>query len=234
MMIRGLMNIFNWKYITIEVAIIVIGILIALQVGNWKEDHDTRLQELRSLRELNSELLSDLNSLTETEKRCDDVISSLRIVQLHLLNKRQYNDSLQDYAYKIIYEIHFQYRSSAFNSLRTIGVDLISNDSLKHLLVELYDYSYPRNTKLIDSEANREKYFDYFDNNRILEYHLKADNQELKIDEIINPEVFKDSKFLDLVTTKMGSFINAKRRLKKLHEEVELLTQRIAKEINYE
>ncbi len=221
----------NWKYVLIELFIIVIGILIAFRVDNWKEGRNTKLRELQTLRELKLELSSDLNTISSMQNRCDDVISSLGILQLHLYKKKTYHDSLQDYAYKIVYGIQFQYRNSAFNNLKTIGIDLISNDSIKFRLVELYDYTYPRLSRMIDLEANKSKYADFFDSQRILDYSLPGDEQKLEIKEIINPKVFNDPKFLDIVTTKMGSFIIVKRRFNVLQDDVQLLINNITSEL---
>ena len=221
----------NWRYVLIEVFIIVIGILIAFRVDNWKENRNTKVRELQTLRELKLELSSDLLTIKSMQNRCDNVISSLGILQLHLFKKEPYQDSLQDYAYKIVYEIQFQYRNSAFNNLKTIGVDLIENDSIKFQLVELYDYTYPRLSRMIDLEANKSKYTDFFDSQRILEYSLPGDKQQLDIKEIVNPKVFNDPKFLDLVTTKMGSFIIVKRRFNVLQDDVQLLISNITSEL---
>jgi Family of unknown function (DUF6090) len=158
MNIRNKFGTIDWRYIIIEISIIVIGILIALQVDNWKDDRNTRLKELKVLHELSSELLGDLKTLDETQKRCEDVISALGTLQMHLYKKLAYHDSLNNQAFKMVYQIRYEYRKSAFENLKSIGVELISNDSLKKMLIELYEYSYPRHLKIIDIEANSEKY----------------------------------------------------------------------------
>jgi len=231
MRVIKMMEKLNWKYVLIEILIIVIGILIALRVDSWKENRNTKLRELQTLKELKQELSSDLNTIRSMQNRCDDVISNLGVLQLNLYRQKPYQDSLQDYAYRIVYEIQFQYRNSAFNNLKTIGVDLISNDSIKYRLVELYDYTYPRLSRMIDIEANKSKYSDFFESQRILDYKLPNGQQNLEIKEILNPEIFNDPKFLDIVTTKMGSFIIVKRRFNMLHDDVQLLINAITSEI---
>jgi hypothetical protein len=220
----------DWKYIIIEISIIVIGILIALQVDNWKTERNTRLKEIAVLRELNSELLSDLTSISVATKRCDGAIKDLGILQMHLYRKQPYVDSLQDHAFKIVYQIIFEHKNSAFDNLKTNGIDLVSNESLRLLILGLYEYNYPRHLKIIDIETNIEKYRDYYDNNRILIYSLNSARTGLGIDEQIDPRIFAKSEFLDIVTTKMASFIIIKRHLETLEKDIRSLVEIISKE----
>ena len=85
MRVIKMMEKLNWKYVLIEILIIVIGILIALRVDSWKENRNTKLRELQTLKELKQELSSDLNTIRSMQNRCDDVISSLGILQLRKL-----------------------------------------------------------------------------------------------------------------------------------------------------
>ena len=61
---------------------------------------------------------------------------------------------------------------------------------------------------------------------------LNNERSNLEIDEFLNPEVFYDPKFLDLVTTKMASFIIIKRHLKTLEGEIKLIDETISKMMN--
>ena len=45
------------KYAIGEIVLVVIGILIALQINNWNEDHKLKNEELKILLELNNALV---------------------------------------------------------------------------------------------------------------------------------------------------------------------------------
>ena len=48
-----------------EIVLVVIGILIALQLNNWNEVRKIRIQEIKTLKELRSDLLQNINDIDE-------------------------------------------------------------------------------------------------------------------------------------------------------------------------
>lgn len=53
------------KYAIGEIALVVIGILIALQINNWNENRKTKLKEIEVLEAIQISLESDLISIIE-------------------------------------------------------------------------------------------------------------------------------------------------------------------------
>ena len=92
-----------------EIALVVIGILIALQINNWNEWKKDRVQEqeilteLKNTMEVNSELLKDhisvINGLNETSHKVIALIE----------NNGDYSDEYEDDFYYSFYYL-FYYR----------------------------------------------------------------------------------------------------------------------------
>ena len=70
------------RYAIGEIILVVIGILIALQINNWKENKLERKQEKAILNQLNSEFKSNLDQLDEKIKSKTELMKSV----LKLLN----------------------------------------------------------------------------------------------------------------------------------------------------
>ena len=126
-----------------EIVLVVIGILIALQINNWNENNKARQREKVLLIELKSNLetnITNLNSDIKEQIRDVDVINYLID---HLDHKRPFNDSLPSYFAQAETAPDIIFTSSAFETLKSSGLDLISSDKLRQEIVNLFEISYP-------------------------------------------------------------------------------------------
>ncbi|WP_204346701.1 DUF6090 family protein [Psychroserpens algicola] len=125
-----------------EIILVVIGILIALQINNWNENRKRSNEELSILKDLKKGLEADLsdlnynvNCLTLNLSVADKVIS-------HLKSDEPYNDSVAIQFGKMMFPYKFVYSTSAFETLKSKGLDLIKNQKLRDAIVEVYDSRY--------------------------------------------------------------------------------------------
>ncbi len=125
-----------------EIILVVLGILIALQINNWNENRKMRAKEITLLRELNANLQINNQRLKRDIELENTYFNSAKIIVNHLDNKLPYHDSLA---------IHFQLSQlsadivlvySAYEAIKSIGFDLISNDSLRSAIIDLFDANY--------------------------------------------------------------------------------------------
>ena len=122
-----------FKYAIGEIVLVVIGILIALQINNWKENKLERKQEKAILNQLNSEFKSNLDQLDEKIKSKTELMKSV----LKLLNyidnpKLRIKDSID---YHLARTIPYSTFDPIVNDLASSGnLRLIRNDSLKQML----------------------------------------------------------------------------------------------------
>jgi hypothetical protein len=128
-----------------EIALVVIGILIALQINNWNEDRILKEKEIINLIEIRDNLKSDLeNELNpsvieyETRNQNGNVIR-----QFYLSPNSPSADSISRFLRSFSEpEWRFIFKTFAFENLKSIGIDLISNDSLRSNISSIYSYDY--------------------------------------------------------------------------------------------
>ncbi len=134
------------RYAIGEIVLVVIGILIALSINNWNEAQKVKLKEKKILVELESNLADNSKILQleiDNQKR---IIRQINITIEHLESKKPFNDSIGKYVNQIQWIESTQFVSSAYESLKTIGVDLISNDSIRTDVSFLFGNEFPYRT----------------------------------------------------------------------------------------
>jgi len=130
-----------------EIILVFIGIAMALQFNNWNEDKKTKEKERHALIEIISDLdlnISSLNAIIYTDSNSiNTCINSINIIIKNLEQTKTYHDSLA---------IHFSYtfnyadldlKSSGYESLASIGMDLISDNELRSEIGKFYTYNIP-------------------------------------------------------------------------------------------
>jgi len=148
------------KYAIGEIVLVVIGILIALQINNWNEYRKDRNDERMALIELYQSLR------TEHEILIPGLVGRGKTSQ-HGINAfmdlREHNESISDSVFdKLWTEVntgaYFSYEAGPFESIKNRGLNLITNDSLRTMLVQLYETKFPRIQNLTVNFLNKYEY----------------------------------------------------------------------------
>ncbi len=130
-----------------EIALVVIGILIALQINNWNEWKKDSIRETNILEDLVENLESNSNILERISqdgfKR--DSISSETIIRT-IENKLPYHDSLD---YHFAYALNMRSEETVlsyvgYESMRNAGFDIVRNNTLKKEIIQLFELTYDR------------------------------------------------------------------------------------------
>lgn len=133
---------YDYKSAAEKIGFTVAGILIALWINRCDEGLKRRSLEEKSLKELHSALNSDLKDIKETLEGVDIDIYSVTRVQQFLRKEVPPFDSLRYFIpHTFAYTFHLA-NTSAYETLKSRGLDLISNDSLRLKIAELYDVTY--------------------------------------------------------------------------------------------
>ena len=126
------------RYAIGEIVLVVIGILIALQINNWNEQRKIKIKETKSLVELRKDLIQNIDDIDINIAALKACKNSNEIIKYHIENKLAYNDSL-NYHFSMLYPfISFSAVQTTYETLKQNGMELISNDSLRSSVTNLY------------------------------------------------------------------------------------------------
>ena len=159
-----------FKYAIGEIILVVIGILIALQINNWNEEKKLKIQETEALTEIISDLTINNNKLDKTlngENRLGNITNTLRSLHIiidHLKSNEVYHDSLDTHFGIITYSLNIiNYKTSGYESLASVGLDLIKNTRLRSEIGEYYTSSIiiPQNVSIGLTEEFSSYMLDY-------------------------------------------------------------------------
>ena len=132
------------KYASGEIILVVIGILIALQINNWNEGRKNEIKEYKLLTEMRGNLKIDSIDMAGNIARNTSVLKSAEAIKNQLENNIAWNDSMAvHYSHLNTYISKIAIVKSSYENLKSIGFDLIKNDSLRGKIHELYAQKYP-------------------------------------------------------------------------------------------
>ena len=125
-----------------EILLVVIGILIALQINNKNEKTKQRAVEVKILKEMKLALNDDIWNLTINLNSYEKVSRALKIIKEQLPLDVPTNDSLA-YAFQMsLFNNSVAPNIGAYETLKSKGIDLISNDSLRLAIIDVYEIGY--------------------------------------------------------------------------------------------
>ncbi len=131
------------RYAIGEIVLVVVGILIALQVNTWNETRKDRNLEIQLLKSFERSLQKDLSDMDSNIRVHRNGIAAANTVLKKLEEPGPRDvDSISILMSKVVMPTLFVYSTSAFETLKSKGVTLISNDSLRDHIIEVYDSRY--------------------------------------------------------------------------------------------
>ena len=144
------------KYAIGEIVLVVIGILIALSINNWNESNKLIKREKSLLTELKTNLETNVINLENDIASQIKSAATIQYLLNHLDNRRPYKDSLDYFFAEADLAPDVVLTSSAFETLKSIGFELIKKDSLRKEILYLFEVTYPtlmQNTKRIEDQV---------------------------------------------------------------------------------
>jgi hypothetical protein len=146
------------KYAFGEIILVVIGILIALQINTWNNDNQQTKIELKYLEEIKQNLTKDIASIDFNIAFNKSKLQSNKIVLKYLNGKINYTDSLDFHFSNLFFSTRTLVNMSAYENLKSRGLEIITNDSLRQRITKLYEYDF---YNAIDFETKDENQFQY-------------------------------------------------------------------------
>jgi hypothetical protein len=139
-----------------EIALVVIGILLALQINTWNNEQNLRKKEKVYLKEITVNLEDDLKNILHTldfNEKKDSIISVCMQSILNSESNYEAGKFIREHMYLLAEFSVFTQNSVAFeNMISAENIDIISSDSIRTLLS-----SYYREQQLNDGTQERVK-----------------------------------------------------------------------------
>lgn len=121
-----------------EVVLIVIGILIALQIDEWANDRSERRFEQKTLSQIRINLQADHEELSEILRNRREAAQSIDNI-LAIEDPDNSDDNLTLWLSDVMQFDRFHSLTSAYEVLRSRGLDIVRNDVLRTTLGIYYD-----------------------------------------------------------------------------------------------
>ena len=152
-----------------EILLVMIGILLALQVNNWNQSTIQATEEKHILKELSTSAREDIIVLQNRLERIRDVIQHINSLKAQMYSG-ELIDSL-DILCGSAYGFHEEHLNTAsYETLKSKGFDLISKDSIRLLIIRIYDAHLKKLESMNITDRNvilevlREYYLTHFSN----------------------------------------------------------------------
>ncbi len=137
-----------FKYAIGEIILVVIGILIALQINNWNENRKVKKLEAQIYIELKSDLLQTRSDINETISKHKEIFKSSQQLITDIYDKKSNSQTIYEALTNSSFESQIIPKTSAFENLKNIGLNTLSNDSLRIAITNLFQL----NLKRLDDE----------------------------------------------------------------------------------
>tara|TARA_R110000744_G_scaffold139157_4_gene250171 strand:+ start:2062 stop:2838 length:777 start_codon:yes stop_codon:yes gene_type:complete len=136
------------KYAGGEIVLVVIGILIALQINNWNENRKVQKLEVQIYTELKSDLLQTRNDINEAISEHKEIFKSSQQLITDIYDKKSNSQTIYNSLTSSSAEFQIIPKTSAFENLKNIGLNTLSNDNLRIAITNLFQL----NLKRLDDE----------------------------------------------------------------------------------
>lgn len=132
----------KWAEYLIEIVVIIIGIIGAFMLNSWHEGRKEKKFERKVLMELYASLQSNIQYLDLAIERSDEAWRSSELILDYFDSDLDYNDSLELHFSRSLFWFHPSINNNAYESLKSYGLHLISNDSIREKLGEIYEWKF--------------------------------------------------------------------------------------------
>ncbi len=125
-----------------EIFMVMVGVMLALWVHNWNDDRKDGIKERKLLREMHRNLSKDLSDCRYNIGANERYLRANQAVLRQLTERTPFHDSLRVHYGNIFGNTTLVANTAAYDNLKSIGFNLVRNDSLRGLITTLYSERY--------------------------------------------------------------------------------------------
>ena len=188
-------------YATGEILLVVLGILIAFQIDTWNESRKLQQRQSEMLTDLRSDLVETRDGLTFGKEFNTLTLGHYRTLMKAIDNGEAYTPKI-DSASTFLPFFHVpRFTRTTYESIKSQGLDLITNDALKRQIAGLYE-----NTFLYLVEDQTRVEWSMYDNitqptiNRYLRYRDHGDITNIEVYPVDFEAMKADPSFVNYIS----------------------------------
>ncbi len=151
----------KWRKYLLEFLTIFIGVTLAFALTKWNEDRNRYESSEKTLLEIKNGLELDLTDFNINKIGHKRGISACNYFRAYLREEPIKKDSI-DYKYRsLLRDLISIQNMSGYESLKSKGLELVENDSLRLEIITLYDFYYEALEKLEETYSENQFYDTY-------------------------------------------------------------------------
>ena len=131
------------RYAVGEIALVVIGILIALSINNWNESRKAHEFEIKMLKEVRLALIEDKSHFELMVGNMNQLKNNVDFFIDYIADGNTFTDSIFSKMFGLNIEISILYNRGPYEAIKSSGIDKIAKDSLRNNIIKFYDFEYP-------------------------------------------------------------------------------------------
>lgn len=138
----------NWNKYILEFLSIFIAVISAFALNNWNDNRRDNKAESKIFSEILNGLEKDLQDVKVNVLGHEQGLKACSFWLRIFTNKESNLDTLQQYYFVLTRDFVSIQNTSGYETLKSKGLELIKNDSLRTKIISLYEYDYKTLMKL--------------------------------------------------------------------------------------
>lgn len=189
----------NWRKRGFEFLSIFIAVVSAFALNNWNENKRDAHSENKILTEISNGLKKDADDIKLNMSGHKIGVAACNYFRKALVGKNIETDSLLFYYSKLTRDFVSIQNIAGYETLKSKGLELISNDSLRLKIISLYEYDYNTLRKLEEEYSAmqfQENYFKEINEELAPNFKIDSNGNIIGIDSPLEIQENKRNKLL--------------------------------------
>lgn len=176
------MRIVNWEKFVLEFVSIFIAVISAFALNNWNENRKDSITENKILIEIENGLEKDIEDVKINIGGHNSGISACAYFRKAIAGNNVKADSVMIHFFNLTRDYISIQNIAGYETLKSKGLELIKNDSLRSEIISLYEYDYNILRKFEEEYSEMQFQDNYYkDINNALAPNFKIDNNGMII-----------------------------------------------------